>query len=185
MVLNKYIFYRNHKHEKNVVFFALSLFDMLKTTFNFSLEERNLLKYSATLHDIGYFIDSKTHHTYTKNLILTDHIFNKLPKELRLMLAIVASGHRKKYIPAEIDLFNMEIKKKLLNLIALLRIADALDHKSILGLTCEKNDQLINSLVIYSENKCSEKLQKKIFKKTTLFKQLFSINIEIKKVVPL
>ena len=58
-ILNKYIIYRKHSHEKKVVSFALALFEMLETTFTFSFEERNLLKYSATLHDIGYFLGSK------------------------------------------------------------------------------------------------------------------------------
>ena len=89
------------------------------------------------LHDIGYFVDSKMHHKHTKNIILNDEIFNNLPKELRLMLAIVSSGHRKS-IPNEINFFNIEVKKKLLNLIALLRVADVLDHKSILGLSFRK-----------------------------------------------
>lgn len=178
IILNKYIV-KNNSHEKKVTYFALALFDMLETTFNFSSEERNLLKYSALLHDIGYFIDSKAHHKYTKYIILNDEVFNNLPKELKLMLAIVSSGHRKS-IPYEINFCNAEIQKNLLNLIALLRVADVLDHKSILGFIFKKNDEKLNELIINLKNNCSKKILKKIFKKTILFKEIFSINIKIK-----
>lgn len=178
-ILNKYIIHRNHSHEKKVASFALALFDMLETTFNFSFEERNLLKYSALLHDIGYFIDSEKHHNHTKYIILNDKIFNNLPKDLRLMLAIVSSSHRQS-IANEINFCNINIQKNLLNLIALLRVADVLDDKSILGLSLTKNEQKLNHLVIHLKNNCSQKLLKKIFKKTSLFKEIFSINIKIK-----
>lgn len=176
IILNKYIIYRKHTHEKKVVSFALDLFDILKTTFNFSFEERNLLKYSAFLHDIGYIIDSKMHHKYTKDIILNDEIFNNLPGELRLMLAIVSSSHRQS-ISDEINFFNRKKQKKLLKLIALLRVADVLEHKSILEFSFEKN---INTLIIHVKNTCSKKLIKKIFKKSILFRELFLTNIEIK-----
>lgn len=178
IILNKFIIHRNHNHEKKVVSFALVLFDMLKTTFDFSFEEKSLLKYSAALHDIGYFVDDKMHHKHTKNIILYNEIFDNLPNELRLMLAIVSSGHRKS-IPDEIYFYNSRTQKKLLNLIALLRIADVLEHKSILGLSFKKDNQKFNELIIHLKSNCSEKLQKKIFNKTFLFREIFSININL------
>ena len=85
------------------------------------------------------------HHIHTKYIILNDKIFNNLPKDLRLMLAIVSSGHRKS-IANEINFYNIELQRSLLKLIALLRVADVLDNKSILGLSLEKNDQKINNI---------------------------------------
>lgn len=179
LILNKYIIHRNHSHEKRVISFALVIFDALKTNFVFSIEERNLLKYSAALHDIGYFIGSEMHHKHTKYIILHDEMFNNVPQELRLMLAIVSSGHRKS-ISSKIDSFDNKVKKNLLYLISILRVADVLASKSILRFYFKENNQKLKTLIIDLNNNCNQKLIKKIFKKAILFKELFSINIEIK-----
>ena len=44
IILNKYIIYRDHSHEKKVISFALDLFDMLETTFCPFLRRKKFIK---------------------------------------------------------------------------------------------------------------------------------------------
>ncbi len=178
MLLNKYVIHRNHDHEEHVTQLALELFDAFKEGYGFAPEARSLLKYSAVLHDIGYYIDGKLHHKHTKYIILTDHLLKSVPKEIRSMLAIVAGGHRKS-IPAEIKTFDRSTQENLLRLIALLRTADVLDHQCVTGIGLQQSAQKKDKLVIHLKKDCQEKLCKKINRKTALLKEKFLLDIQM------
>ena len=178
-IIEKYNVHNVVLHQKKVAFYAMELFDFMNQDCEFSIEERNFLKYSALLHDIGYFIDKEKHHKHTKYIILKEPILNKIPIDTRCLLALVASSHGKS-IDESIELCSNELKLKLLKLIALLRISDALDHTHNLNISLEGIKVKNKTLKIKITGQGSEYVLKKLKKKSDLFSKVYGILISVK-----
>lgn len=173
-VLDKYNVFDMATHEKKVSRYALRLFDSLYPYYEFKNEERNLLYYSAILHDIGYFINKDNHKQHTRYIILKEPLLNNIPAILRNNLALIASAHGKS-IDASLDFYPLKEKIDILKLISLLRIADALDHKHNLQVSLEKVELRNNSLNIQIKGDASSIILKKLKKKSTLFSKIYNI----------
>ena len=134
----------NIEHSKEVAKYAKMIFEAMKNSFEIYTEkEEEYLILASLLHDIGYFIDKKSHHKHTLNLILNEGIENYLKEEI-LIIANIARYHRQS-IPNE-DTHEMykilpEEKKNIVKKLAsILKIADGFDkpHKNlILRVRCE------------------------------------------------
>lgn len=175
-ILNKYIIHRDHTHELHVKMISLNLFDALSDSYTMTNAERSLLKISALLHDIGYFINKEDHHKHSKYIILNDGIFDRVPTELRYSLALICENHRKT-APMNIDFLDLSKKQCLLRLTAILRMADALDHKNIQDVSIEYLNRNTINVKIQFYNEFSDHFIKKLSKKSTLFNELFGVNI--------
>lgn len=125
------------------------------------------MKYSALLHDIGYFIHKEKHHEHIKYIILKEPILDKLPYETRFFLAAVASSHEKS-IDKAIELCPNQLKLRLLKLVALPRIADALHHTHNLNISLEGIKVKDETLKIKIAGQGSEFILKK-FKKNLIY----------------
>lgn len=178
LVLNKYNVHNIALHQQKVAYYALKLFDYINKYYSFTKEHRDILYYSALLHDIGYFISKKFHHKHTKQLILTDPILCKIPDDIKILISFIASGHGKS-IDSGIKVYSHEVELKILQLIALLRIADVLDHTHKLKISLEKIElkNKILKLSINGENVI--KIINKFEKKSFLFEKVFNIPIEL------
>lgn len=175
-ILNKYIIHRDHTHELHVKGISLNLFDALSDSYNMTNAERSLLKISALLHDIGYFINKEDHHKHSKYIILNDGIFDSMPTELRYNLALICENHRKA-APMDIDFLDFNTKQCLLKLTAILRMADALDHRNIEDVSIEYLNRKTINVKIQFYNEFSDHFLKKLSKKSTLFNELFGVTI--------
>jgi Exopolyphosphatase len=175
-IMEKYIIHRSKKHEEKVAYYALLIFDELNKKIALSKEERNLLKYCALLHDIGYYVDKKAHHMHSKNMILQEVWFEILPQDLRLKLALICGSHRKVLLN-EVMKFNKEEQQSLLILISILRMADALEDKRIRDIEFKERSENEADLIIYIRDGDSENCIKKVTKKSMLMKEIFNINI--------
>jgi len=177
-VLDKYNVYDIDAHAKKVANCALRLLDSLSPHYEFNNEEKNLLHYSAILHDIGYFINKENHHQHTKYIILREPLLDIVPKDLRDSLSIIASGHGK-YIDNSIYLYSYKDKVNVLKLISLLRIADALDHKHNLNVSLESVEIKNNTLKIQIMGEASSLILKKIKKRSSLFSEIYNMPISM------
>lgn len=175
-VLDKYNVFDIASHGKKVSRYSLRLFDSLYPYYEFKDEERNLLYYSAILHDIGYFINKDNHQKHTKYIILKEPLLNNIPNELRSNLALIASSHGKS-IDSFINCYPLKEKIDLLKLISLLRIADALDHKHNLHVSLKKVELSNNSLNIQIKGEASYLILKKLKKRSPLFSKIYNIPI--------
>lgn len=176
IILNKYILERDHSHEKNVANIALEIFDCLKENNNMTFSERSLLKHSAMLHDIGYYINKTEHNEHSKYLILNDSLFDNIPWELRIKLGTLCENHRKSEL-INIDYLDPNSKESLIRLIAILKIADALDHKIVRDIIYKPANEKNNIIQVYLNNLSSPNFIKKLSKKSLLFNEIFNINI--------
>ncbi len=122
----------NERHANAVISLALQLFDSGKRTGLHDLGEREkeLLKYSAFLHDIGGFISFKSHHLHSHYIIGNTELLGFDQIEINIM-ANVARFHRKK-LPKRKELALAELDERSSNIVIilsmLLRLAEKLDR---------------------------------------------------------
>lgn len=88
----------DEKHSETVASLATQLFDSAKAArlHNLHEEERELLKYAATMHDIGDFLSFNDHHLHAHYIISNASLLGFDQREITIM-ANVARFHRKKY----------------------------------------------------------------------------------------
>lgn len=122
-------------HSEQVARLALELFDATRAIHGLGAVERELLEYAALLHDIGASINRSKHHRHSRYLILHAPLAGFEREEIR-WIATIARFHRgapPKPNQSSIEALEPEARRRVLALIAILRIADALDrsHQSL------------------------------------------------------
>jgi exopolyphosphatase/guanosine-5'-triphosphate,3'-diphosphate pyrophosphatase len=177
----------NEGHAKAVASLALSLFDSSKKIGLHDLGEREkeLLKYTSFLHDIGGFISFKSHHLHSQYIIGNTELLGFDQIEINIM-ANVARFHRKK-LPKRNDPALADLDEHSANIVIvlsmLLRIAEKLD-RSHTGLVKKakftgKNRTTVE-LAIWPEGSCELEVwgvesNLKAFEK--LFRRKLNLNV--------
>lgn len=120
-----------HKdHSTHVAEMALIIFDALKMDLNLEESDRELLEYAALMHDIGYYISHKSHHKHALYIIRNSDLRGFREEEIEIM-ANIARYHRRstpKSRHPHFEALSEELKKKVTQLSAILRVADGLDR---------------------------------------------------------
>lgn len=123
-------FQYDESHGEQTAMLALSLFDQMESLLGYGEEERELLKYAAMLHDIGYFLNRSGHHKHGQYLVLNSGMPGFSTDEL-LILSNVVRYHRKS-LPTRDHLHFAVLhgphKTLVRQLAGILRIADNLDR---------------------------------------------------------
>lgn len=151
----------NERHANAVISLALQLFDSSRRIGLHDLgeRERELLKHSAFLHDIGGFISFKSHHLHSQYIIGNTELLGFDQVEINIM-ANVARFHRKK-LPKRNDQALSQLDERSANTVIvlsmLLRLAEKLDRSH----TClvkkaefTGKDRTKVALAIWSEGSC-------------------------------
>ncbi|HEX4770968.1 MAG TPA: Ppx/GppA phosphatase family protein [Bryobacteraceae bacterium] len=118
------------KHAEHVAKLSQSLFNSLQNVHKLPAEAGKLLESAAYLHDIGHFVSATGHHKHSAYLVANSDMPNFTDKE-RTTIAALCRFHRKTLPqPRHSQFQNLEPagKRTVLNLLPLLRIADALDR---------------------------------------------------------
>ena len=116
-------------HARQVSETCLLFFNKLRRYFDFAPRSRLLLEAAARLHDIGRFVDTRSHHKHSGYLIANMQLPGISPDELRV-IAAVSRYHRKSGPKADhIEYMSLSAENKVtvLKLASILRVADALD----------------------------------------------------------
>jgi exopolyphosphatase/guanosine-5'-triphosphate,3'-diphosphate pyrophosphatase len=152
----------DEKHSETVAALATQLFDSAKSVGLHSLgdEERELLRYAATMHDIGDFLSFNDHHLHAHYVISNAGLLGFDQKEIAIM-ANVAKYHRKKY-PTKKSLKATRLdefsKTVIIILAVFVRLAEKLDRshgtvvKKVEFKTIEK-DRV--QLSLFSDSDCT------------------------------
>ena len=152
----------DEQHSETVVSLALQLFDSAKLIGLHSLgeKERDLLKYAATLHDVGDFLSFNDHHLHSHYIICNAGLPGFEHGEIEIM-ANIARFHRKK-LPSKKNLKVTGLDEKTNKIIAILstflRFAEKLDrsHTRLVKkaeFVKENKEQIL--LAFYSDSDCS------------------------------
>ncbi len=117
-------------HVRQVARLARQLFEDLRPVHKLPPGFGKLLEASAYLHDIGHFVSDTGHHKHSHYLVLNSDLpgFTDLERHI---VALLCRFHRKSMPAARhqaFEAFNPEIRRSVLLLTPLLRLADSLDR---------------------------------------------------------
>ncbi len=129
----------DERHALQVTRLSLALFDQLADLHRLPASARGLLEAAALLHDVGHAVSPQRHHKHTLYLVANADVAGFSDQE-RQLVALVARYHRR--TPPEAGRPDLQglapgQLRLLRRLVALLRVADALDRshaQSVLGL---------------------------------------------------
>ncbi|MBN1556321.1 MAG: Ppx/GppA family phosphatase [Phycisphaerae bacterium] len=123
-------FHGDLQHAKHVAKLSLRLFDELQNVHRLAPRYRLLLHIAGLLHEVGGFVDGRSHHKHSYYLIANTELFG-LRADEREIVANVARYHRRS-MPKASHLPYMSLPREqrviVSKLAALLRIADALER---------------------------------------------------------
>jgi exopolyphosphatase/guanosine-5'-triphosphate,3'-diphosphate pyrophosphatase len=120
-------------HGAHVGGLALELFDGLSDLHGFEPADRDVLFAAAILHDVGRTISASAHHKHSAYIVRNAGLPGWRPEEIATIAALVRY-HRKslpKPAHAEWAAASPEMRRKILGLGGLLRIADGLDRRRL------------------------------------------------------
>ena len=152
----------DEKHSETVTSLALQLFDSAKQIglHNLGEPEKELLRYAATLHDVGDFLSFNDHQLHSHYIISNAGLLGFDQKEIKIM-ANIARFHRKK-LPSKKAMKDTGLDEKAKEIVAILstflRFAEKLD-RSHCGLVKKVDFVKVNKdqvlLTFYSDSDCS------------------------------
>jgi exopolyphosphatase/guanosine-5'-triphosphate,3'-diphosphate pyrophosphatase len=121
------------KHAKKVVSLSEILFSALKESLGLTDDDSLYLILAAYLHDIGMFVNNRSHHKHSEYLISSFTLFRLTEEEIKT-IACIARYHRKAPpLKTHLAYNSLSLEKQIVvqKLSALLRVANSLDisHK--------------------------------------------------------
>ena len=132
-MLEKYS--NNSSHPQEVRRLAMMIFDGVNETLKeMSNKQRTYLENAALLHDIGYYIDSKSHNKHSQKMILDYGLedFNERQKEIISCICLYHRGSLPDKKEHEVYChFDKKDRKIVKRLGGILRIADGLDRAHV------------------------------------------------------
>ena len=170
----------NEDHANHVAKLSCSLFDQLAQYHNLPNRFRSILQIASLLHEIGYYISSKSKHKHSAYLIRNSEFFGIGTQDLEL-IALVARYHRgADPLPrhdsyAKLSRFQRVAVSKLA---AILRVAKALDlrnHQRIKTIKCFQRSTHIDLVTPDVEDVSIEQMELK--KASLLFTDIFGKDI--------
>lgn len=145
------------EHAQHVAKLSKILFEKLKDYLGLNEEDSLYLILAAYLHDIGIFVNNRSHHKHSEYIISALNLFRLTDEELKVV-ACVARYHRQAPpMKSHMLYHSLPLQKQILvqKLSALLRIANSLDssHKQkIKKIDIKFNKQQDLSLVVYTKD---------------------------------
>jgi len=135
----------DRKHAEHASRLSLQLFDALSPFHSYGAAERELMEYSALLHDIGRVISYPAHHKHGWYIVHHANLIGFQPNELNAIAAVIAYHRGKK--PRKKDDYlshlNREERRMVKFLTGILRVVDGLDRQ---------HDQSINQIIAKKES---------------------------------
>lgn len=124
-------------HSRQVMMLSMIMFDKTKELdlHELSDKKRNLLKFGAGLHDIGYFVEAKGHNKHSSELIKKED-FSEIDEKEKNIIACIARYHRgslPRQKHATFGALSSKKQKTVQKLAGIVRLADGLDssHKCL------------------------------------------------------
>lgn len=169
-------------HLKALDRISLQIFDTTKKYHGLSKRERLLMRLVAILHDCGKYISISDASTCSYTIIMSSEILGLSHKE-REMVATVVSMNRGALLDYEelADRFSVEEYMIIVKLLAILKVANALDRSHKQKFRNIKMSVRGESLAITIEARDSIALEKGLFEeKADFFEEVFSIRPVLK-----
>lgn len=175
-------FHYNEVHSRYVEDIAMVLFDKLKKVHGMTLERQHL-RVAAILHDIGKFISLDDHSNHSYDLIRSLELFGMSSTDMEIIALI--SRYHGIHAPTDTrkDFANLPTELRLVTakLIALLRLADALDRGHSQKITLKSVKVKDKIMTIKGTSRVDTTLEEWNFnRKAMYFQEVFGITPVIK-----
>ncbi|HZP80729.1 MAG TPA: HD domain-containing protein [Chthonomonadaceae bacterium] len=181
----RYDYDAGHAHQVECL--AGTLFMELEPLHGLAREDRKLLEYAAILHDIGYYVSSRSHHRHALQMIMMEPL-TELSREEKTVIANLARYHRKALPTIEHTAYGIlaDADKERVNKLApLLRLADALDrsHQGLVQeLFCEIRDDAV-LIFVGAETDLPIESQA-LERKADMFRQVYRRDVQLQVLRP-
>lgn len=170
------------QHEHRVLVIATKLFDLTEELHDLKPRDRRLLRLAALLHDVGRRFGEKNHPADGARMIEEDR-FLPLTARQRRALAYLTRYHRGAIPRIGFDgiLRRGDGRRSLMIVLALLRVADALDNRQLdpptiaMGL---KGERIVIRCFVQSDLARARKAFRRR-KKFRLFEELLDLKVEV------
>lgn len=170
-------------HAVHVSDLAVQLFDALSDQHQLSSRYRLILRLAGLLHDIGFYINSRSHHKHSKYLIENSELFGMGMNYVRL-IAYTSRYHRRALPKSSHDIYetmSRDFRIIAFKLASILRIADALDRSHTQQIRIHKAFVEENTLVILLRPTADIRMQEIAVKeKGDMFEQIFGMNVVLR-----
>jgi len=150
-LVNKYEWHEDHS--AHVAKLAMILFDEFRERLDLTDVDGELLKYSAFMHDIGYFISHRKHHKHALYIIRHSELLGFKEVEIEMM-ANISRYHRRSTPKMRHKYFKKlpkPIRERIKKLASILRVADGLDrshYQNVRDIRVEKSSRKTELLII-------------------------------------
>lgn len=170
-------------HSEIVASLAAGIFDATRSLHKLGEHERLLLELAAVLHDIGHFVGVNGHHKHSYYLINASPFVGLSAREKKIV-ATVVRYHRKAHPAAthpEFSALNASDRQLVLQLAAMLRIADALDSEHTGEAPALSFKLGRKAFQIRIGGSADSQLERwSVIKKGRLFEEVFKLNLEVR-----
>lgn len=125
---HKYAF--DERHGRQVADLCLKFFHELRSEHQLGPRYEMLLHIAALIHEVGLFINNRSHHKHSMYIILNSDLFGLNHHDMQL-IALIARYHRKAPPLPHHEVYNtLDREERMIvsKLSAILRVADALDR---------------------------------------------------------
>ena len=150
-------FSKNSSHPEEVRRLAMMIFDEVSDkVFEMTSSERRILENAALLHDIGYYVDSKSHNKYSQKMLLENGLSDLNDRELKIA-ACACRYHRGSLPDKEKHEVYCDCDKKERKMIkrlgGILRLADGLDRAhlaliKVIKINYDEENNIVEILII-------------------------------------
>jgi exopolyphosphatase/guanosine-5'-triphosphate,3'-diphosphate pyrophosphatase len=167
-------------HALHVAELSGTLFRALQQEHQLGSRFEVILYIAALLHDVGYAVNSRSHHKHSMYLITNGDLFG-LSKKDALLTALTARYHRRaspKPTHEGYATLDWESRTNVAKMAAILRVADALDRSNtqrIKSITCSQEGGRLVITVPSADDLSLEQLA--IRQKGGLFKDIFGMPV--------
>ena len=172
----------DEEHCTHVSQLACAIFDDLEELHQLPARYRSIMELAALLHDIGYFVSSKSRHKHSMYLISNSEIFGVGARELNL-ISMVARYHRgasPSLRHVGYPQLGRNDRVAVAKMASILRIAKALDvsqNQRINKVTCNWDSRFVNFKIEDVADLGLERLE--LEQVTTMFTDIFGTEVTL------
>jgi exopolyphosphatase / guanosine-5'-triphosphate,3'-diphosphate pyrophosphatase len=173
----------DEKHGQQVADLSVRLFRELQPEHQLDARFELLLRLAALLHEIGLFVNTRSHHKHSMYVVLNSDLFG-MSRHSMLLIALVARYHRRAMPQAYHEgyaLLGRDDRLAVSKMAAILRIADALDRnhmQQVRELSFSREGSQFVIAIHDVEDLTLERLALK--EKGTMFEEVYGMKIALR-----
>lgn len=174
----KYAF--DERHARQVTDLAIRFYRELQSEHMLPPRYELILRIATLLHEIGLFVNNRSHHKHSMYLIMNSDLFG-LSHDDMMMIAMVARYHRRatpQPYHEEFATLNRDARLAVSKLAAILRVADALDRnhmQQVRDVRCSREEGQFVVWVRDVEDLTLERVALK--EKGTMFEEVYGLKV--------